>query len=465
MIQKGFYMTEGGIQRGFRLIAGFMFGEFEPAEFKKFFSMGFIFSLIIGSYWTLRTLKNGIFNNLVDSDSLPWAKTASLLVLFPIVIAYTKLLDRYSREKMFYILPTIYGLATLFFGVAFYFAQAPTAVIEARTGIAYLATKVLAYAWYVFVESYGSLVVALFWAFATDVTGPDSAKRGFPFVVALGQVGGILGPLVLKLPKIFKWSTSAVPVLICSAFTLWVVFAFRNFIATTPKSLLASYGSQAAAKHHEEEPGFFEGLRLLLSHWYLLGIFFVIFIYEFIVTVFDFNFQSQAYQFYGDTPEYTAYLGTYASSVNLVTLLCLLLGVSNVTRILGVGVSLALMPIIVGGALFGFVTVNSLNFLFALMVGSKAINYALNGPAMKQLYIPTSHDARFKAQAWIETFGSRLSKEGGSIFNMLLKYVGRIRYIRMSTYLGFSMVVAWFFAALYLGKTHKKAIQDNKIVC
>ena len=33
------------------------------------------------------------------------------------------------------------------------------------------------------------------------------------------------------------------------------------------------------------------------------------------------------------------------------------------------------------------------------MVGSKAINYALNGPALKQLYIPTTTDVRFKAQA------------------------------------------------------------------
>ena len=51
------------------------------------------------------------------------------------------------------------------------------------------------------------------------------------------------------------------------------------------------------------------------------------------------------------------------------------------------------------------------------MVGSKAVNYALNGPALKQLYIPTTPDVRFKAQAWIETFGSRSSKQDGSVFN------------------------------------------------
>lgn len=63
------------------------------------------------------------------------------------------------------------------------------------------------------------------------------------------------------------------------------------------------------------------------------------------------------------------------------------------------------MPVIVGFALFGFLSLNSLSFLFALMVGSKAINYALNGPALKQLYIPTTPDVRFKAQAWISLIG------------------------------------------------------------
>lgn len=108
-----------------------------------------------------------------------------------------------------------------------------------------------------------------------------------------------------------------------------------------------------------------------------------------------------------------------------------------------------------------------------LMVGSKAINYALNGPALKQLYIPTTHDVRFKAQAWIETFGSRASKEGGSIFNMALAplqkslgmVAGRVRHVMLSSYLGFGLVIAWFFIALFLGKTYKKAIDNNKVVC
>jgi AAA family ATP:ADP antiporter len=166
-------------------------------------------------------------------------------------------------------------------------------------------------------------------------------------------------------------------------------------------------------------------------------------------------------------------LSIYGSSVNIVSLFCLLLGISNVTRFLGVGVALAAMPIIVGVALFSFLTIDSLAFLFTLMVGSKAINYALNGPALKQLYIPTTTDVRFKAQAWIETFGSRSSKEAGSVFNMLLKplqnafgeIAGKAHYLILSGAIGFPLLALWFITAFYLGKRFRKAIHEKKVVC
>src|SRR5262249_50517980 len=118
-------------------------------------------------------------------------------------------------------------------------------------------------------------------------------------------------------------------------------------------------------------------------------------------------------------------------------------------------------------------TLESLSFLFALMVGSKAINYALNGPALKQLYIPTTPDVRFKAQAWIETFGSRASKEAGAIFNMVLNTLqsvfwaaaGRAYYLMLSGSLGFPLLALWLFLALFLGNTFRKAIDSKKVVC
>jgi len=222
----------------------------------------------------------------------------------------------------------------------------------------------------------------------------------------------------------------------------------------------------------KNEPGFLEGLKLLLKNRYLLGIFAANFIYEVVTTIFDFNFKIAASSIYTGVA-LSHYLSLYGSSVNIVSLLCLLFGISNVTRFLGVGVALAAMPIIVGGALLGFLSLDSLTFLFALMVGSKAINYALNGPALKQLYIPTSADVKFKAQAWVETFGSRSSKQVGSLFNMSLAplqktlgiLAGRSYYLMLSGAFCFPLLGLWLIIAIFLGKKFNKAVKQQTIVC
>lgn len=466
--------TAGKTLRFFQWICRFNFGNFEKEEFKKFLRMGLIFALIIGVYWTLRPLKDAIFIQLVDKFQLPYAKTVSVLALLPLVMFYTKLLEKTSRERMLVILPTFYGCSVLFFAILMSFMQAPSEEIATRSSFAYIATKGLGYLWYLFVESFGSLVVALFWAFAADSTDPTQAKRGFPLVVAIGQMGGIICPYGIGgLPHRLGLATDTLSMSILGILILLIIPVVHYFLKATPANLLKSFhGKNEKAEEEKQEPGFLEGLKLMLKHRYLLGIFAANFIYEIIVTIFDFNFKVSA------GAEYTGvalsnYLSLYGSSVNIVSLACLLLGISNVTRFLGVGVALAAMPVIVGLALFGFLTMDSLSFLFVLMVGSKAINYALNGPALKQLYIPTTPDVRFKAQAWIETFGSRASKEAGSLFNMLLAplqkafgvLAGRSHYLMLSGSLGFPLLALWLVIALFLGRRFRKAIEEKKVVC
>ncbi len=462
------------VLRFFQWICRFNFGNFEKEEFKKFLRMGLIFALIIGVYWTLRPLKDAVFIQLVDKLQLPFAKTASVICLLPLVIFYTKLLEKTSREKMLLILPVFYGVSLLVFSGLMLMFQAPAGEIASRSSLFLIATKVTGYVFYVFVESFGSLVIALFWAFATDTTIAASAKRGFPLVVAIGQIGGILLPYsVGGLPHRLHLGTDAVSMLILSALVLTIIPLVKYFLRATPAPLLASFhGKNEAEVERKQEPGFFEGLKLLLKHRYLLGIFAANFIYEVVVTIFDFNFKISASTAYSGVA-LSNYLSIYASSVSIVSLSCLLLGISNVTRFLGVGVALAAMPVIVAGALLGFLTLNSLSFLFALMVGSKAINYALNGPALKQLYIPTTPDVKFKAQAWIETFGSRTSKQAGSTFNMSLAplqsafgaLAGKSHYLMLSGALCFPLLGAWLVIAIFLGRSFRKAIHNNTVIC
>ncbi|MGI4850381.1 MAG: Npt1/Npt2 family nucleotide transporter [Janthinobacterium lividum] len=275
------------------------------------------------------------------------------------------------------------------------------------------------------------------------------------------------------MPHWLGLTTDSLSIAILGILSLSIVLVVKYFLKTTPQNLLVSFNEKSeSSKKNTKKPSFLTGLKFIFQHKYLMSIFAVNFIYELIITIFDFNFKLAAGTLYQGVA-LSNYLSFYSSSVNIVSLLCLILGISNVTRFLGIGVALTAMPLIFGAALFSFLSFDSLPFLFTLMVGSKAINYALNGPALKQLYIPTTTDVRFKAQAWIETFGSRTSKEVGSLFNMLLNpfqsifgmIAGKANYIILSGLVGFPLLALWFFVTLYLGRKFTKAIDEKKTIC
>lgn len=467
------------------------FGDFSKDELFKFLKLGLIFAFIIGIYWALRPLKDSVFQELIGASWQPTAKVLSLVVLFPILMVYSKMIDKFPRNQLFYILSTIYTALALFFAVAMFWQGVGSAEITPSPW------NMLGWSWYIFVESFGSLIVALFWAFTTDITTAESGKKGFSVVVMLGQIGGFVAPAILTvvLGKHGFLSTSQV-VLGLSFFIFALIPLVWYFLKSTPASQLKGFDASEkleenktkAEKH--EEAGFMEGLKLMVSQPYLLAIFGAIFFYEVIVTVIDYHFKFMVQAGIPDVNLRGAYLSGYGMYANLATFLCLLFGISNITRRLGVTTALSLMPIIVAAGVLVFKFYANLSVLFWIMVAAKAINYALNGPAMKQLYIPVSDEARYKSQAWIETFGSRGSKATASGANMLhpvlvknmngagwanfdkikgMLYgsgdLGSALHIGIASYLFLGVCGIWFFLALYLGRTYQKAVDNNKVVC
>ncbi len=438
-----------------------VFGEFEEKEFKKFLRLGSVLLMIIGIYWTMRPLKDSLFIGLVGGQNIPWAKTVSLILMIPTVAFYTKLLDMFPKIKLLGKLPSlVYGSVILVYS-GFIWAFQSGMIAPS------IFTVVLGYFWYFFVESFGSLIVALFWAFLAEITNVEASKKGFPLIYALAQFGGITFPYILiQLPvNIFHVKTSAVSMLLIVIMLFLINPLVKYVVRKTPKEELAAQNTDKQPEEKKKKKtSFIEGLKLLFTTPYLAGIFCSLAFFEILTTIFDFNFKYEAGQVYSGTA-LASYLATYSSIVNTVSFIFLILGINKITKRLGITISLVIVPAFFGLAILGFLTIQSLNFLFWLMVCSKAINYALNGPSLKQLYVPTSPEAKSKAQAWIETFGSRASKEGGSGLNLLSQVIGRASYKLLSSGLGIVFVVAWFFMSIYLGKTYKKAVKSNTNIC
>ncbi len=438
------------------------FGPFTKAEFRRYLMLGITFAFVIGIYWTMRVLKDSIFGSVVvgqNRELLAYAKIVSMLLLFPVIAVYSKLLHRFQRAHMIYFMMAVYASLLVFWGIFFSLPGVGLANTVASPW------RISGWLWYTFVESWGSLVVALFWAFVADISDAKSARYGFPLIVLIGQLGGIAGPFLVKVPKYFKFTSSAPLIFILAALVVMTALLVVWFMAVTPKEELSGFSGAHTAKADEEEPGFLEGLRLLLSKRYLLGIFAIISFFEIIATFIDFNFKNMVFATFDTEMARSAYLGGWASTINTVSLICILLGVNNIQRWLGVRAALAILPCIIGGIVLAFNTFYVIDVLYWLMIGAKAINYALNGPTMKQLYVPTSKDVKYKAQAWIETFGSRCAKASSSGMNALTKALGLPLYLAVIFYTSMGLLAFWVLIGLYLGKQYNQAIKENRVVC
>lgn len=460
-------------------------GDFQEGELKKFGLLSLIFGLVIGVYWLLRPLKDSVFMAVVGGNYIPWAKWISLAVVFPLVLIYTKLVDMFPRQKMFYALCTIYAVIALIFAFLMKSPQWGLAVGVPSPD------RWWGWAWYVYVESFGSLIVALFWAFAADTTKPDSAERGYPLVAFGGQLGNIFGPMLLsfvvsRLTHFEVGPEGELPVeaaetgalvlagmaVFAACIMVLIMALVRYFMTSLPKHLLEGYHAKDE-KHEEAEPGFFEGLSIIFSSTYLLGIWAIITAYEIIITILDFNFKTTVNTAYPAAHDATVYLANYGSWVGIVSMLSILLGINKVQKFLGLGASLALLPIIIAGVVLTFKAYPIIGVLFWIMVLSKAINYALNQPSMKQLYIPTTKEAKYKSQAFIEMYGSRGAKALGSTINLsrktfVTKYgaiAGLTQFITVCTWTSLGIIAVWFPITLFLGRTFNKAIKEKRVVC
>lgn len=429
-------------------ICNFSFGSFEEEEIERFTRFGLIFFLLIGVYWTLRPLKDSIFIQLVGKTFIPFAKTISLILVLPIISIYTKILKRFKQKKTFQILTYFYITVIALFVLPVFLSQSH--IITNK-----LISNIIGYSWYFTVESFGSIMIALFWGILTDTTDAQSAKKGFALVFLLGQIGGIILPFTITgMPLILGIKTDIISLLAVMCAMCLIIPTSEKFFEVT---------SVAYSNETNKKTKFIDGIKLLCSHKYLMGLLLMELLFEFVMTIIDFNFKMLAGTVYSGV-ELTQYLAKMASSVNAMSALIIIFLSNRIQRLFGLKTAVLAIPVVVGGVFLYFINANpSLKTMFILVVTGKAVNYAFRS-SFKQLYIPTTPDVHFRLQAWNDVFGSRSAKQLGSVFNMLYLAVGKIKYLMFNKVIGFPLVTIWIATAFYLGKTHEKAINNKRII-
>lgn len=439
-------------------LKSFFGGALLKEERKKFSLLAIIFGITIGVYWLLRPLKDGVFLTMVGTHYLPWVKLLSVVVVLPLVMVYSKLIDRFPRHVVLYLLSTFYALLAIVFA---FFILAPGCGLSNTVADP---SRILGWSFYLYVETFGVIMAALFWAFVADTTTPDAAKRGYSVIVMGAQMGAVCFPLISK--YIIHHAGTGYAILfgvgVLCLLPLMVYYYMHHVSHDQMEGFKADEAKPLEGTH--EKAGFTEGLRLLVTKPYLLAIFVIVSFYEIINAVLDYQFKALAKMSYtGDA--LSGFLTNFAVVTNLIGLFCVVIGIDRIGRTLGFGKTLVLLPLLVGVCAVSMSFYPFLVVAFAVMAIQKSFNYSLNQPVKEQLYIPTTKDTKYKAKAWIDMFGSRLSKGGASIINGMRGILGAEGFVVFSLVVSFALIGVWVMAALFVGKVHAQALREDRVVC
>ncbi len=430
----------------FKKIRHALWGDLSRAELFEFGILSLTLFVILGTYWLMKPLKDAVFMKTVGRLYLPYAKIACFFFIIPLILIYSELVDFFEKQKLFYIICTIYMV--LFVGFSFLLSH-PT--IGLANTVPH-ATRLLGWSLYLAIETFGSLVITLFWSFVISSTDTQLAKKGYPLVLAGAQVGAIIGPFIAThAPRI------GIPnlTLTVAGGVMLVPLLIKIFISMYPAT---------AEKSVNKKPktGPIEGIRLLFSNWYLVGILGIATLFDIVATIMEYRFDFLVDESFATAEKVASFIGYMGLTTNSLSLLFALLGTSFLIRRFGLTFSLLLFPIatifIISIAYFW----PTLWILFAAVVIIKALSYALNNPCKEIMYIPTSKDVKFKTKSWIDMFGLRSAKALGSSFNTFFtQFISLVTY---GTLISFGVIGLWLAAALYVGRKNKKLTTSGQIV-
>ena len=463
----------------FASIVHYFYPDLNRDEIKKFSLLSLAFFLIIGGYWLVRLLKNTLFYKIAFPESLGWlpsqgrlfqpiAKFWSPVVVFILVLVYSRLIDIFKKHVLFYIICSIY--AVIFGGITILL------VLRNLYGDLYLGKSLLAtVGWVSFfaIESFGSLVVALFWSFTNSICTTESAKSGYPMILAAAQMGGLWGSsLMLFAHRFGLWQLFS----LVTFFVIGVIAVIYYFMQAIPTSQMV--GNRQAAATEKKKEGLFEsftvGIRLIFTRPYIFGILIVSTLYEVINQVIEYQMQSQADVFprFAGEIGFAQFQGMYGMATNGLSFLMALLGTSYLIKRYGLKFGLLFFPFALTfsfSLLFVFYIFGNpsagqlLAATFIVMMIAKGLGYAVNNPVKEMMYIPTSKDVKFKSKGFIDVFGGRMAKLGGAQINNAFKANMHALMIYGTIY-SFGLTAIWLLAAIYVGGKNQQLLHDSEIV-
>jgi ATP:ADP antiporter, AAA family len=392
-----------------------------------------LLSLIIAGFWLLDSLKDPVLVRIVGIEYQPVAKLLSVITTLIVTCTYDFLTSKVSKGNLFHLVSAVFG--TIFMIISALLANPETGIRNSDGANPY---RLLGWAAYLSIESYGSLMVALFWSFTNSIMNLEEAKGAYGLIISVAQFGAIIGSTLATNSKSIGISV----LFLVGAMSIFVIsLVVKVYHICYPKTAQLLTPVHDTYDDHQIDysfQSFADGMFLVIRSRYMLLLLGISCSYEIVVTVMDYQFKLLAAaastvkgtqnistadpsHVYGDVYEdqFANLLGHFGQATNLFSFLVSFFGFSFLVHRFGVRNSLMIFPTILFTTVIISNLVPNLSVLFISVSVIKALIFSLHDPVKELLYIPTSLSVKFKAKAWIDVFGSRVAKALGAVVTYL----------------------------------------------
>ena len=505
-------MTESKNQEFGRLRSWFF--PVHKNELKLFLPLILMFFFICFNYNILRAAKDSLVVTAPSSGAeiIPFIKVWVILpmALF-MTFLFTRLANRYTIEKVFYIMMGIFlGFFVLFSSVLFPFRDVlhPHQFADKMESLLPLGLKgfiALIRNWtyttfYVMAELWSTTIMSvLFWGFANEILNVKTAKRFYVLILIGGNISAICaGGAVTFISKLaghwmgplsndpWQYSLTWISSLVVAGGIL-IIGIFRWFHKNILQNPLYKQHLTYDTTKSTAKIGLRATFQYLAKSKYLLCIATIVLTYNVCINLTEVTWKDQLLHICPQPNDFNGYMGQVTMWVGIVATL-IALTTSVIIRRFSWTFNAMIPPLlllITGAGFFSFLLCKDSNLGRAIgaslgtapltlgilfgsfqQIVSRASKYTIFDATKELSFVPLSRESKLKGKAVIDGVGSRLGKSGSAlIYQALLMCFGTVSatvpYVAAILLI---VIAAWMVAVYFLGKQFNTLTAQHETV-
>ncbi|MBA3721317.1 MAG: NTP/NDP exchange transporter [Parachlamydiaceae bacterium] len=468
----------------------------------KIVPMMMMLFFICFNYTILRNVKDTVVVTAQHSGAevIPFIKVWALLPMAVLLtVIFSKLSNRFSQEKVFYIMITGFLIFFGLFTFVFYPLQdilhpnqlsdyLETVLPSGLKGLIAMFRNWTFTIFYVMSELWGSIILSvLFWGFANEITKITEARRFYGMLGVIASTSGSVAGLTANfITEGHNWEQSLnilVSAIICCGCITMVIFRWMNKKVLNNPNYKDLHQSNYDAKEGKQKLSIRESFSFLSNSKYLICIAAIVVSYNLVINLVEIVWKDQLRQVYSSPMAYNTYMNNMAVPVGIIATLASLFMPKLMSRF-GWTRTALITPVIMLITSCGFFAFMLFRYdltgpvlaltgttplVIAVFFGasqvcmSKACKFSVFDATKEMAFIPLGHECKLKGKAAIDGVGSRLGKSGGSIIHqtLLIFFTTVSSSAPYVAVIIIAVIAGWSVAVRSLGKQFKAIVGEK----